>query len=120
MPIRFSELDRKIINGVGVLNQTFQASPIPAGGQVAVGALTATTRFTIAHGLNYKPSLSAVAVKSMAQDDDTTAATGYTVVKADSTNVTLKPSITTTAANVNFLLIIDLDTDVGGRNSAVG
>lgn len=115
----FREQARKIINGVGVLGQAFGASPIPAGGQVAVGALTATTRFVIAHGLGYKPSLNAIAIRAMAVDDDTTAATGYTVVKADSTNVTIKPSITTSAANTNFLLIIDLDTDVGGRNSAV-
>lgn len=116
--ITFRDTAKKIINGVGVLNQTFQASPKPAGGQVATGALTATTRFTFPHGLGYTPNLTAVAIRAMAQDDDTTAATGYTLVKADSTNLTIKPSITTSAANVNFLVIIELDTDIGGRNFA--
>ncbi len=118
--ITFRERATKIINGVGVAGQAFAASPIPAGGQVAVGALTATTRFTIAHGLGYKPSLSAVAIRSMAVDDDTTVATGYTVVKASTTTITIKPSINTAAADTNFLLIIELDTDSGGRNTAVG
>lgn len=116
--IPYKDLTRKLINVVGVLNQTFQMSPIPAGGQVAVGALTSVTRFTVAHGLNYTPLLAVISTKAFALDDDTSATPAYSVDKVDSTNVTLKPSANVTAANVNFLLSIDLDTDIGGRNTA--
>lgn len=118
MPVTYKEQLVKVINAVGVLGQAFAAPVIPAGGQVAVGALTATTRFTVAHGLGYKPNLWAISTRVMANADDTTAAFGLALVSADTTNVTLKPSISVTAANTSFLLLIELDTDVGGRNYA--
>lgn len=118
MPVKYSEQLVKVINAVGVLNQTFAAPIIPAGGQVAVGALTATTRFTVAHGLGYKPNLWAVSTRVMGNNDDTTAAFSLALVAVDATNVTLKPSISVTAANTSFLLLIELDTDIGGRNYA--
>lgn len=117
--IRNNQICRKLINGVGVLAQTFQMSPLPAGGQIAVGALTANTRFTIAHGLGYTPSIWAVSARMFAVDDDGTAVAGLAVDKVDATNVTLKPSASVTAANTNFLLLIDLDTDIGGHNTYV-
>lgn len=116
--ISYKERLMKIINGVGVVGQAFSVSPVPAGGATAVGAITANTRFVIAHGLGYKPNPWAVNARVMGIDDDATAAFGLNVVKVDSTNVTLKPTATTAAANVNFLLVIELDTDIGGRNFA--
>lgn len=115
--ITFKERTVKIINAVGVLGQAFATSPVPAGGQVAVGALTANTRFTIAHGLGYKPALWAVSSKTISLDDDN-ATYGLTLVKVDATNITMKPSASVTAANTNFLVEIQLDTDIGGRNFA--
>jgi hypothetical protein len=118
MPTPYKEILRKVINGVGVVGQAFQLNPLPPGGAVAVGALTANTRFTIAHGLGYAPTVWAVSARMIAVDDDGTAVAGLAVDKCDATNVTLKPSANVTAANTSFLLIIDLDTDIGGRPTA--
>lgn len=116
--ITFKEMARKIINGVGVLKQTFSITPIPAGGQFATGALTANTRFTVPHGLGYPPFINVCNARFIALNDDTSTTPGLAVVAVDGTNITLKPSANVTAANVNFILTIDLDTDDGGRNFA--
>lgn len=116
--ITYKEMARKLINGVGVLKQTFAMTPVPAGGQVATGALTANTRFTVAHGLGYPPLIAVVNARFFSLNDDTSTTPGLSVVAVDATNVTLKPSANVTAANVNFLLTIDLDVDDGGRNFA--
>jgi hypothetical protein len=117
MPIRNVEIARKIINCVGVLNQTFQSVPVPAGGQVAVGALTSLTTFTVAHGLGYQPSPWAVSLKTWGVSG--TAPAGLVITALDATNVTIQPSASQSAANTNFFIIIDLDTDIGGRNPSV-
>jgi hypothetical protein len=114
--LRYSENTRKIINGVGVLGQTFAVTPGNSSiSQYATGSLTSNTRFVVPHGLGYPPALWAVNARMIAVDDDSTAVAGLAVDKCDGTNVTLKPSASVTAANVNFLLIIDLEVDDGGR-----
>lgn len=115
--ITFKERALKIINAVGVVGQAFAASPIPAGGQAATGAITANTRFNVAHGLGYKPNQWAVSAAVMSLDDDT-ATYGLTLVKVDTTNLVFKPTATVAAASISFLITIQLDTDIGGRNSA--
>lgn len=117
--IRFSQQLNKIINAVGVVGQTFALSPRPAGGQAATGALTANTRFTVAHGLGYTPTPYSIRLWVVSPNDDTTAPYSVAIVATSSTTITLKPSASVAAADVSIVVVIALETDVGGRNYAV-
>lgn len=52
---------------------------------------TAGTRVTVAHGLGYTPNIDAIIVQEQSSDADADNVCKFALVKADATNVYLKP-----------------------------
>lgn len=83
---------------------------------MAAGGLVASTRVAVAHGLGYRPALHCVRALWVGADSDAAAAISLGITKTDVTSIFVKPSAAqVTAAQIAFLLFIDLDTDIGGR-----
>lgn len=122
MPDKFSSRQQKILVVIG--NGTTVAADFPALSNLVPGAqvinlaagLTANTRFSVAHGLGYRPALHCVRAWWVGADSDAAAPIALGITKTDATSIFLKPSATqATAAQIALIILIDLEADIGGR-----
>lgn len=105
--IKWSSIQKRVILAIGQAG--LANAPTPVSATVVVGASTANTRLAVPHGLGFAPELHSIMVVPVGLDDDVVQPS-FAVVKADSTNITVKPTTTQAATAVQFLVIIFLDS----------
>ena len=90
---------------------------VPAAQVINLAAGATTARMNIPHGLGFRPALHCCRAYWVGADSNVTASIQVSVTATDTTNVVVKASAAAAAAEAAFLVVIELDNDVGGRYS---